>query len=70
MPLYTQTAAIWVRGILQEEYQVDLSNVRWIQGSVEQPGSHGDAHPPALLKPVNLENNETGRSLGDLLVAG
>ena len=70
VPLYTQTAAIWVRGILQEEYRVDLSNVRWIQGSVEQPGSHGDAHPPALLKPVNLENNETGRSLGDLLVAG
>jgi len=49
VPLYTQTAAIWVRGILREEYRVDLSNVRWIQGSVEQPGSHGDAHPPALL---------------------
>ena len=70
VPLYTQTAAIWVRGILEDEYQVDLSQVRWVQGSVEQPGSHGDAHPPALLKPVNLENNETGSSLNDLLATG
>jgi 4,5-dihydroxyphthalate decarboxylase len=70
LPLYTQTAAIWARGLLEDEYGVDLSEVRWVQGAVEQPGSHGDAHPPALLKPVRLENNESGRSLNDLLVSG
>ena len=40
-PLYTQTAAIWIRGDLENIYGVDLSGVQWIQGAMEKPGSHG-----------------------------
>src|SRR5262249_35316517 len=32
VPLYTQTAAIWVRGHLAHEFGVDLDTIRWVQG--------------------------------------
>jgi 4,5-dihydroxyphthalate decarboxylase len=70
VPLYTQTAAIWVRGHLMHEYGVRLDAVRWVQGAVEKGGSHGRPHAPPLLKPVAIEINSSGRSLEELLAAG
>jgi 4,5-dihydroxyphthalate decarboxylase len=69
LPLYTQTAAIWARGLLSE-CGVDLSTVRWVQGAVEETGTHGKPHAPALLKPAVVEQNQSGRSLSQLLAAG
>jgi 4,5-dihydroxyphthalate decarboxylase len=70
-PLYTMTAAIWIRGDLENVYGVDLSEVQWIQGAVEKPGTHGKPPaPPTLLKPVRVEPNSTDRSLSDLLASG
>jgi 4,5-dihydroxyphthalate decarboxylase len=68
--LYTQSAAVWIRGHLQNEYGVDLSTIRWVQGAIEKAGTHGKPHAPPLLKPVTMEINDTGRSLGDLLAEG
>ncbi len=70
VPLYTQTAAIWVRGHLMHEYGVKLDSIRWVQGAVEKGGSHGNPHAPPLLKPVPIEINSSGKSLEDLLAAG
>jgi 4,5-dihydroxyphthalate decarboxylase len=70
VPLYTQTAAIWIRGHLQHEYGVDLDTIHWVQGAVEKSGSHGQPKVPPLLKPVTIEINEGGESLGDLLAQG
>jgi len=70
VPLYTQTAAIWVRGHLMHDYGVALDTIRWVQGSVEKGGSHGSPHAPPLLKPVAIEVNASGRSLEELLAAG
>jgi 4,5-dihydroxyphthalate decarboxylase len=70
VPLYTQTAAIWVRGHLMHEYGVDLGAVRWVQGAVEKGGSHGSPHAPPLLEPVAVEINSSGKSLEELLAAG
>lgn len=70
VPLYTMTAAIWIRGILQHDYGVDLSSVTWVQGAVEKAGSHGTPHALPLLKPANIAANESGRSLGDMLADG
>jgi 4,5-dihydroxyphthalate decarboxylase len=70
VPLYTQTAAIWVRGHLMHEYGVDLDTIRWMQGAVEKGGSHGSPHAPPLLKPVPIEINSSGKSLEELLAAG
>jgi 4,5-dihydroxyphthalate decarboxylase len=69
-PLYTQTAAVWIRGMLEADYGVDLSGVHWLQGAIEKPGSHGNAKVPPLIKPVDIELNETGKSLSDLLADG
>jgi len=70
VPLYTQTAAIWQRGHLKHRFGVDLSGVQWVQGAVESGGSHGHPHALPLLQPVAIEQNRSGRSLGDLLAAG
>jgi 4,5-dihydroxyphthalate decarboxylase len=70
VPLYTQTAAIWVRGHLMHEYGVRLDTIRWVHGAVEKGGSHGHPHAPPLLEPVPIEINTTGRSLEELLAAG
>jgi 4,5-dihydroxyphthalate decarboxylase len=71
VPLYTITAAIWIRGDLENVYGVDLSNVQWIQGAVEKPGTHGKPPaPPKLLKPVNVIPNTSNKSLSDMLADG
>jgi 4,5-dihydroxyphthalate decarboxylase len=70
VPLYTQTAAVFIRGLLQDEYRVDLSDVHWVQGATDSPESHGNPSPPPLLKPVSIEQNRSGFSLSDLLARG
>lgn len=34
---YRQTAGIWMRGILRDEYGVDTETIRWIEGGVDVP---------------------------------
>ena len=65
---YTQTAAVFIRGLLQHDYGVDLSHVRWLQG----PMNGGGGHPrlPKLAKPVQIELNTSGKPLSELLAAG
>ena len=70
-PLYTMTAAIWIRGDLENIYGVDLSSVQWLQGAVEKAGSHGKPPaPPQLLKTVNVTPNTSDKSLSDMLADG
>src|SRR6266852_1315139 len=38
IPEWAQTAGIYVRGFLAEDYGVDLSKVRWLQAGVNEPG--------------------------------
>jgi 4,5-dihydroxyphthalate decarboxylase len=70
VPLYTMTAAVWIRGHLVHQYGVDLSTIRWVEGAINEPGRHGDPSAPALLKPARIEHDQKGRSLRDLLLAG
>ncbi|HWG05158.1 MAG TPA: ABC transporter substrate-binding protein, partial [Beijerinckiaceae bacterium] len=64
VPLYTQTAAIWARGLLADD-GVDLDTVRWVQGAVEQSGTHGKPSAPPLLRPIAIEQNESRHSLDE-----
>jgi 4,5-dihydroxyphthalate decarboxylase len=68
--LYTQTAALWIRGMLASEYGVDLSGVTWVQGAVQVAGAHGNPSAPPLLKLPEIETNDSGKSLDQLLDAG
>jgi 4,5-dihydroxyphthalate decarboxylase len=70
LPLYTQTASIWLRGHLMHQFGVDIDRIRWVQGAVETGGSHGNPHTLPLLHPVAIEQNRTGRPLGELLARG
>jgi 4,5-dihydroxyphthalate decarboxylase len=38
IPEWAQTAGIYVRGLLQHEYGVDLARIQWYQAGVHQPG--------------------------------
>ena len=38
IPEWAQTAGIYVRGLLQHEYGVDLARIKWYQAGVQQPG--------------------------------
>jgi 4,5-dihydroxyphthalate decarboxylase len=69
-PLYTQTAALFIRGLLKDEYGVDLSSAHWVQGATNSPESHGNPAAPRPLKPVSIEQNSSGRSLSELLERG
>jgi 4,5-dihydroxyphthalate decarboxylase len=68
--LYTMTAAIFIRGLLQHEYGVDLSKIKWVQGAINSAGAHGDPHVLPLLKEPDLSYIPPGKSLDEMLVSG
>jgi 4,5-dihydroxyphthalate decarboxylase len=70
VPLYTMTAAVWIRGLLMHEYGVDLSGVAWVQGAANRSGRHGNPSVLPMLKAVAIENNTSDKSLSDLLEDG
>jgi 4,5-dihydroxyphthalate decarboxylase len=70
VPLYTMTAAVYIRGLLEHDYHVDLSGVHWVQGAINHATSHGNPVAMPLLRPVDITQNASGKSLSDLLDAG
>ena len=70
VPLYTMTAAIFINGILKNEFGVDLSKVHWVQSAMNASGSHGQPTVLPLLKKISVENNTTKKTLGQLLAEG
>jgi 4,5-dihydroxyphthalate decarboxylase len=59
---YTQTTGLWVRGILQHEYGVDLNKVTWM--------TIDEAHPAEYRDPSNCERLPAGSKLGQMLLDG
>ena len=68
--LYTQTAAVFIRGMLQHDHGVDLTKIHWVQGALNQAGPHGHPSAPPLLKPVKIEIADARKSLSELLDKG
>jgi 4,5-dihydroxyphthalate decarboxylase len=58
---YTVTTGVWVRGILRDEYGLDIDTVKW----VVDDDDHIEGRAPS-----NVERVTDGRSLGELLRAG
>jgi 4,5-dihydroxyphthalate decarboxylase len=59
---YTVTTGVWARGILQDEYGVDLSRVTWLPS--------GDEHVTEYQPPANVELLGRGQDLAELVAAG
>src|ERR1700722_10260483 len=70
VPLYTQTAALFIRGLMQHDLGIDLSKIEWVQGAINEPGGYGNPNVVPMLKPVNIKQNTSGKSLSDMLEAG
>ncbi|MGB7034400.1 MAG: hypothetical protein WBD71_02655 [Xanthobacteraceae bacterium] len=70
VPLYTQTAALFIRGLMQHDLGIDLSTIEWVQGAINEPGGYGNPSVMPLLEPVKISQNQSGKSLSDLLGAG
>lgn len=69
VPVYAMTAALWVRGMLAEEYGVMPSDIVWRTGGLEQPGRYG-AFKPDLPPEIAVKPLPPGRSLSAMLAAG
>lgn len=68
---YRQTAATWVRGILQHEYEVDLSTMTWVEGGVNAPRPPDpDMDILPAGKQIDITSAPAGKSINDLLIAG
>ncbi len=67
VPLLTMTAAIYINGLLQHEYGVDLRKIHWVQGAMNTGGAHGSPTVLPLLKPIPIEQNTSNKSMSDLI---
>lgn len=70
LPRYTMTAAVWIRGILQHEYGVDLSGIQWVEGQINGSGQHGGPGTVPLVRDVPITVNQSGKSLSQLIDEG
>jgi 4,5-dihydroxyphthalate decarboxylase len=68
VPEWIQTAGVYARGVLQDQYGVALSDVRWVQGGVNEAGRE-ELVAPKLPPGVAIEA-VTDRTLQDMLAAG
>ena len=69
VPEYQLTANVWARALLQDEYGVKPSDIRWVRGGLEEPGRREKI---AIKLPVDvrLEESPEGRTLSEMLAAG
>jgi 4,5-dihydroxyphthalate decarboxylase len=59
---YTQTTALWIRGILRHEYGVDLDKVTWM--------TLGDGHLAEYTDPRNCVRLPKGASIPQMMLDG
>ena len=68
IPQWSQTAGIYIRGLLQNAYNVPFQKIKWVQAGVNDPGRH---EPAVLNLPDGVEIRPvTDRSLNQMLVVG
>jgi len=62
VPDYTMTAALWIRGILHDDYGLRAADVKWRSGGLEQPGR--EARVSLTLPPeIELQPLPAGETL-------
>lgn len=66
---YQLTANVWARAILESEYGVRPSDIRWVRGGMNTPG-RPEKIAIDLPPDVHVENAPAGRALNDLLADG
>jgi len=59
---YTVTTGVWARGVLANEYDVDLSKITWVLS--------GDEHVAEYRAPANVVPIDPNKHMADMLIAG
>ncbi len=70
VPLYTMTAAVFIRGLLADEHGIDCGNVEWVEGSINEAKGHGNPTVLPTARKNSIVANKSGKSLSQLLEAG
>ncbi len=69
LPEYQQTANVWVRGMLKDEYGVEASDIKWRGGGMEETG-RAERTPIVLPPGIELQRILPDRTLSQMLAAG
>jgi len=69
LPEYQITANVWIRGILEDEYGVKPSDIKWRRGGIEEPG-RGERAPIDLDPSIDLQQIPDDKSLSGMLESG
>ena len=67
---YRQTAGVWVRGILQHEFGVDLDTIKWVEGGVNEPRAPDDDMDLRPTRDLQIEIIPSDRTLNGMLEEG
>jgi 4,5-dihydroxyphthalate decarboxylase len=69
VPEWQMTATVWLRGILQDEHGVAVTNVKWVTGGLET-GGRKEKIPLQLPPEITVKNIPQSENLSALLMAG
>jgi 4,5-dihydroxyphthalate decarboxylase len=67
-PEYQMTAAVWIKGILAEHFDLPVDSVRYVTGGLEQPGRREPAFE--LTRPIEVRQIPDDRTLSSMLETG
>jgi 4,5-dihydroxyphthalate decarboxylase len=70
VPVYTMTAAIFIRGLLSDEHGIDFSKNEWVEGDINSPKAHGNPTILPTAKKLAISANKSGKSLSRMLEDG
>jgi 4,5-dihydroxyphthalate decarboxylase len=69
LPEYQITAVVWLRGLMQDEYGVKPTDIRWRQGGIEEPG-RTERTPLKPIPGLDLKPIPPGKTLSGMLEEG
>ncbi|HTY67856.1 MAG TPA: ABC transporter substrate-binding protein [Alphaproteobacteria bacterium] len=69
LPEYQITAVVWQRGIMQDEYGVKPTDIKWRQGGQEQPG-RTERTPLKPIPGLDLQSIPSDKTLAGMLETG
>lgn len=69
VPEYQMTAAVWMRGIMADEFDVDCNSIHWRTGALDT-GVRRERLPLALPQGMVVESIKEGQTLQEMLLAG
>ena len=69
VPHYPMTAAVWIRGLMADEYGLQQGDVDYVVGGLDSP-TPMDLPPPPPNLPVRIERAPPGESLASMLARG